>query len=207
MSQTSFRTMLAAALAIGLAGCDSPRAEVAQQGDIDGAVHLCSSCHGITGRSVSPDFPILAAQQADYLENQLHAFRDHSRADPHAHTYMWGMAAHLDDRQIAGLAAYFARQPAVRGTPAGEQAATLAKAIFTGGIEDRSVPACYACHGDKAEGQGAVPRLAGQHPDYLAEQLRLFRSNARANETMHDNALNLTEPEIEALAAYLGSLD
>jgi len=206
MSTTAIPAMLAVALTLGLAACGSGRPETARQADIDGNVHLCSSCHGITGRSVSPNFPVLAGQQAEYLSAQLHAFRDHSRADPHAHTYMWGMAAHLDDTAIDGLAAYFARQPLGPGAPADADKAAVAQPIFTLGIDSRNVPACIACHGDKAEGQGAIPRLAGQHRDYLAEQLRLFRSNSRANETMHENALNLTEPEIDALAEYLAGL-
>lgn len=207
MPKTSFHPLFVAMLALGLAGCESSPPAVAQKTDIDGTVHLCSSCHGVTGHSISPNFPNLAAQQPDYLEAQLRAFRDHSRADPHAHTYMWGMAARLDDARISGLAAYFSGQPAVHGDPADEKTIATAKPIFTDGIEARNIPACNACHGEKAEGQGAVPRLAGQHRDYLADQLRLFRSNARANETMHDNALNLTDPEIEALAGYLSSLD
>jgi len=193
-------------LAFTLAACDTPRHDAVSQRDVDGNVHLCSSCHGITGRGVSPTFPILAGQQADYLEAQLHAFRDHSRADPHAHTYMWGMAAHLDDGAIKGLADYFSRQPAIPGPPVDEPTAAEAKAIFTNGIDARGVPACVGCHGEKAEGQSTIPRLAGQHRGYLADQLRLFRSNDRANETMHENALNLSDREIEALALYLSSL-
>lgn len=197
---------IALVMALTLAGCDPARTGLAQQQDSDGHVHLCSSCHGITGRSVSPNFPILAAQPAEYLEAQLHAFRDHSRADPHAHTYMWGMAAHLDDTAIKSLAEYFSIQPAIPGRPVDDETAAAAKAIFTSGLGDRGVPACSGCHGDKAEGQGVIPRLAGQHRDYLADQLRLFRSNGRANETMHENALNLTDGEIDALAGYLSSL-
>lgn len=203
MSKFAISAVMGAALV--LAACDTAHTP-AQSREIDGNVHLCSSCHGITGRSVSPDFPILAAQPADYLEAQLHAFRDHSRADPHAHTYMWGMAAHLDDAAIKGLADYFARQPAVAGRPANAEQAATAKAIFTGGIAERNVPACNGCHGESAEGQGVFPRLAGQHREYLATQLRLFRSNSRANETMHQNALSLTDGEIDALADYFSSL-
>jgi cytochrome c553 len=196
-----------AALAIAalLAGCKGTDPAMADH-QVAGTIHLCSSCHGITGRSVSPEFPIIAAQPAQYLEAQLHAFRDHSRADPHAHTYMWGMAAHLDDATISGVAKYFAEQPAAAGRPASPDAIALAGKIVSDGIEDRNVPACAACHGDRAQGQDAIPRLAGQHREYLAEQLRQFRSNGRANETMHQNALNLTDPEISALAAYLSSL-
>src|SRR5579859_1822160 len=159
MSKFSIPAVLAVAMA--LASCDTAHTATAQRQEVDGNVHLCSSCHGITGRSVSPNFPILAAQPAEYLEAQLHAFRDHSRADPHAHTYMWGMASHLDDAAIKNLAEYFARQPAVAGTPADGKMNSAAKAIFTVGIEDRSVPACTGCHGENAEGQGPFPRLAG----------------------------------------------
>ncbi len=202
------RTLAALALTLTLAACHSPpAAEIsAAQPTVAGTVHLCSSCHGITGRSISPTFPNLAGQQQDYLEAQLHAFRDHSRADPHAHTYMWGMAAHLDDQTITGIAAYFAGQPAAAGEPATPALMPLGLKIFNQGIDERSVPACSACHGEHAEGQGAIPRLAGQHIEYLTEQLHHFRSNARANEAMHQNAENLTDPEIEAIADYLHSL-
>ena len=71
---------------------------------VDGTVHVCSSCHGLDGRSISPTFPRLAGQQHDYIVAQLTAFRDHTRADPHAHTYMWGMAAKLTDSTIDGVA-------------------------------------------------------------------------------------------------------
>ncbi len=67
-----------------------------------GTVHVCSSCHGPKGRSISSTFPRLAGQQKDYIEAQLKAFRDHTRADPHAKTYMWGMAARLSDPTIDG---------------------------------------------------------------------------------------------------------
>jgi cytochrome c553 len=132
MSKSTIPAILA--LAFTLAACDTPRHDMASQQDIDGNVHLCSSCHGITGRPVSPNFPILAAQQADYIEAQLHAFRDHSRADPHAHTYMWGMAAHLDDAAIKSLAAYFSSRPAVPGQPVDEASTAEAKVIFTNGV-------------------------------------------------------------------------
>jgi cytochrome c553 len=197
--------MTALAMAALLAGCKSSGPEMAAN-QVDGTIHLCSSCHGITGRSVSPEFPILAAQQADYIAEQLHSFRDHSRADPHAHTYMWGMAARLSDATISGVAKYFSEQAPVAGRPADAVSLAIAAPIFTDGIEARDVPACAACHGDGALGQGSIPRLAGQHADYLAEQLGEFRTNVRSNETMHQNALNLTEPEIRALAIYLASL-
>jgi cytochrome c553 len=61
------------------------------------AEKTCANCHGVSGRSISPTFPNLAAQTAPYLQAQLHAFRDQTRADPDALSYMWGMAAQLSD--------------------------------------------------------------------------------------------------------------
>ena len=206
MLRTSTFVALVTTMSALLASCQGTSSQDRVQQQVEGTVHLCSSCHGMTGRSVSPAFPNLAAQQADYLEAQLLAFRDHSRADPHAHTYMWGMAAHLDDATITGLAQYFSKQAPNPGRAANPQSMAVAESIFTSGIDSREVPACAGCHGEHAEGQGAIPRLAGQHAQYLADQLHHFRTNARANETMHQNALNLTEEEISALADYFNSL-
>jgi cytochrome c553 len=176
------------------------------QQQIDGTVHVCTSCHGFGGRSISPTFPNLAGQQHDYIVAQLQAFRDHTRADPHAHTYMWGMAAHLSDAMIEGLAKYFSSQPPAAATPGDPALIAAGKKIFTDGISDRGVPACMSCHGDKAQGAGTIPRLADQHPGYIEEQLTNFASMARANEIMHMTSKDLKPEEIRALAAYVGSL-
>jgi cytochrome c553 len=173
---------------------------------VEGTVHVCSSCHGLGGRSISPTFPRLAGQQHDYIVAQLTAFRDHTRADPHAHTYMWGMAAKLTDATIDGLATYYSSQPPVSGTPGDPALVAAGKKIFDEGITNRDVPACQGCHGEKGDGNGAIPRLAGQHPGYIEEQLANFISQARTNEIMHENSKNLTPDEIHQLAAYVGSL-
>ena len=85
---------------------------------VAGTLHICSSCHGPDGRSISPTFPRLAGQQKDYIVAQLQAFRDKTRADPHAQTYMWGMAARLSDPTIDGIAAFYASQTPIAGEPA-----------------------------------------------------------------------------------------
>lgn len=166
--------------------------------------HVCSSCHGPAGRSVNPTFPNLAGQQKDYIVAQLTAFRDHTRADPHAHTYMWGMAAHLSDATIAGLAAFYSAQTPAPGSSADADAAA-GRTIFAAGIPAQSVPPCMSCHGDKAQGAGSIPRLAGQHRSYLEGQLDAFASNARANAIMHATSQNLTAQQIKQVAAYLAS--
>src|SRR6202051_2536711 len=87
----------------------------AQKAALHKTIETCGTCHGVNGRSVSPTFPNLAAQQAPYIELQLKAFKDQSRADPDAQAYMWGMASQLSDATISGLAKYFSQQPAAEG--------------------------------------------------------------------------------------------
>ena len=183
----------------------APPAAPASQQQVDGALHVCSSCHGFGGRSISPTFPRLAGQQKDYLVAQLQAFRDKTRADPHAQTYMWGMAKHLSDPVIEAIAAYYSAQPPVAGTPVTSPQIAAGAKIFSGGIPSQNVPACMGCHGAKAAGVGPIPRLAGQHPAYLALQLQAFASKARANEIMHENSKNLTPEQINEVAAFLAT--
>jgi cytochrome c553 len=198
---------LPAALALiavitAMTGCAG---EADKNDKVAGTIHVCSSCHGFDGKSVSPTFPRLAGQQKVYLVTQLKAFRDHTRADPHAHTYMWGMAAGLDDQTIEGVAAYYSSRTPVAGEPHDAADMAAGRIIFEQGNEVTGVPACAGCHGDHAQGMDAFPRLAGQHASYLAGQLQAFASNARANEMMHENSKNLTPAEIREVTAYLAS--
>jgi cytochrome c553 len=171
----------------------------------DLVTRVCSTCHGSRGISTSPMFPHLAGQQAVYLETQLKAFRDRSRADPHAQAFMWGMAAQLTDVRITEIAAYYASQQPASGKPAGREETAAGKKIFEEGIPPQQVPPCQSCHGDKAAGNGPFPRLAGQHRPYLERQLGAFISNARANEIMHENSKNLTALQISQIAAFLSA--
>jgi cytochrome c553 len=191
-------------LLIVVSGCaGAGKATVTQT--VDGTRQVCSSCHGTDGRGVAPTFPRLAGQQADYIVAQLKAFRDKTRADPHAHTYMWGMAAKLTDETIDGLAASYAAMPPAPGTPGDPALMTEGAKIYAEGIPARDVPACVNCHGEKAEGGGVIPRLAGQQRGYIERQLAAFATNARANEIMHDNSKSLTEPEIAEVAAFVAA--
>ncbi len=165
----------------------------------------CSTCHGAHGISVAPTFPNLAGQQAAYLEAQLKAFRDRSRADPHAQAFMWGMAAQLTDRTIADIAAYFAAQPPAPGKPADPAEVAAGKKIYEEGIAAQQVPACQTCHMKNAEGNAVFPRLAGQHRSYLEKQLEVFATGLRANPIMHENARNLSALQISQVAAFLSS--
>lgn len=62
---------------------------------------------------------------------------------------------------------------------------------------------CAACHG--ADGNSMNPEwpsLAGQHASYIITQLEYFRSGFRQNVLMSSQAANLSDDDIEDLAAY-----
>ncbi len=166
----------------------------------------CSKCHGYNGISISPLFPVLAAQKPLYIESQLRLFRLRARSDPHAQGFMWGIAQRLDDQQIEALAKYFSTQPPAQGKPPRDPAlAAKGKAIYENGVPEREILGCIGCHGPNAAGINQFPRLAGQHRDYLAIQVRQFHSQLRQNEIMHRFVENITEDEIAAVTEYLAS--
>jgi cytochrome c553 len=178
----------------------------AQKVALQKTIETCSACHGLNGRSVSPTFPNLAAQTAPYIELQLHAFKDQTRADPDAQAYMWGMASQLDDASISGLAAYFSKQSAAEGKSGNATLTAQGKQIFVEGVPGRQIPACASCHGAQAQGNGPFPRLAGQHAPYLLKQLLVIQSVLRTAPVMHGVIKDLTRDQMQAVVAYLESV-
>ena len=167
------------------------------------AITVCGSCHGPEGNNTQPKFPRLAGQNSNYLAAQLKAFRSQARGDPDAISYMWGMAAEVDDDTIAALAAYYAAQkpePSLGGDAA---AIARGREIYQNGIAAEGVPACSSCHGADAHGTQEYPRLAGQHAQYVLKQLGSFQSNMRKVAIMHGVAQNLRLAEMESVAAFL----
>lgn len=152
----------------------------------------CQGCHGAEGVSKNAMWPNLADQTAVYIEAQLNKFKSGGREN----TTMQPIASALSDADIKNLAAYFAGLPS---KSAGGDA-SLAKA------GQGHATQCMGCHGEKLQGQGQFPKLAGQHPAYLTKQLSDFKSGTRKSGTMNAVAQNLSDDEIKAIAAYLGTL-
>jgi cytochrome c553 len=209
MKSHLYTTLLSAAFLVsGIASADE---QVAAKSDsippaLKATIDSCSTCHGPNGRSVAPTFPNLAAQRAPYLELQLHAFKNETRADPDAQAYMWGMAAPLSDAMISDLAAYYAKQPVAAGRAAATPVLLAqGKQIFEGGVPAKQIPACATCHGLHAEGMASFPRLAGQHAPYLYKQLLVIQSVLRTAPVMHGVIKDLTKDQMQAVVAYLES--
>jgi cytochrome c553 len=170
------------------------------------ANEVCASCHGPYGRSTAPTFPRLAGQTTAYLETQLKAFRDQTRADPDAIAYMWGMASQLNDDTISALADYFAQQRPAAGSQANSAAIAAGKQIFEKGVPALQIAACEVCHGKGAVGVGAIPRLAGQHAPYLFKQMLVIQNVLRTAPVMHGVVKDLSREQMQSVAAYLESL-
>jgi len=184
-------------------------ADMAQSGEdaaLKSTVQTCGTCHGITGRSVSPTFPNLAAQTAPYIEAQLKAFKEQTRADPDAQAYMWGMASQLSDPMVAALAGYFAKQPAADGKPGDAALIARGKRVFEEGVPARQIPPCATCHGKNAEGNVTFPRLAGQHAPYLLKQLLVIQNALRSAPVMHGIVQELNRDQMQAVVVYLESI-
>jgi cytochrome c553 len=178
----------------------------AQKAALHKTVETCGTCHGVNGRSVSPTFPNLAAQQEPYLELQLKSFKDQSRADPDAQAYMWGMASQLSDATISALARYFAAQSAAPGRGGNSALIAQGKHLFEEGVPARQIPPCASCHGAHGEGLAFFPRLAGQHAPYLLKQLLVIQSVLRTAPVMHGVIKDLTKDQMLAVVAYLESI-
>jgi cytochrome c553 len=70
--------------------------------------------------------------------------------------------------------------------------------------KDKSV-VCAGCHGDKGQGMGPNPALAGKPEADLVKALKDFKSG-RINSVMHGLATSLSDQDMEDLAAYYASL-
>ena len=68
---------------------------------------------------------------------------------------------------------------------------------------------CTGCHAipgyTNAYPTYHVPRLGGQHADYVVAALKAYQAGERQHPTMHANAFSLDEQDMQDIAAYLAS--
>ncbi|MBN8507890.1 MAG: cytochrome c4 [Burkholderiales bacterium] len=177
---------------------DDPRAVEIVQGK-------CFICHGADGESSSPAFPRLAGQHARYIERQLGDYKSGKRKS----SAMQPMVEDLSGADFKLLGAYFeARKPQVHKVEDTELA-QVGRFVYQRGDPYSGVAACASCHGPNGAGTETLPRLAGQHAQYVENQLKAFGQRERTNDNavMHAVAAKLTELERKAVAAYLSGLN
>jgi len=67
--------------------------------------------------------------------------------------------------------------------------------------------ACYGCHGTEGVSQNPkYPNLAGQSEEYLVKQLNAFRNGDRKDAIMTPMAGNMTDTDVENVAAFFAGL-
>lgn len=158
----------------------------------------CQACHGPNGNSTIPLFPILAGQTARYLYLQLRDFQEGRRHDPQ----MDPIVARLSREDMFDLAAFFAAQkPSPTAfKPDPEKVAR--------GEKKAAETLCTMCHLGGFMGQNEIPRVAGQHYEYIVKQMRDFKAGTRTNDAgnMMSVSKTLSEGDIDDLGHYLAGL-
>ena len=179
---------LAAAAAPAHAGLEEGRVKA----------QVCVACHGAGGNSQLPTIPSLAGQPRQFIVTALFMFREGRRVSEQ----MAPFVDKLSNADLNDLAQYFSAQKLTPPTRTSN-----ADAVAKGrAVTEKNN--CVACHTATLVGQQHIPRLAGQHKDYLLAQLKGFKAATRADYdgTMTSAAQGLTAEELEPLADYLSTL-
>lgn len=178
----------------------------------------CGGCHGDDGNSYPGmgKFPKLANLGEKYLTKQISDIKAGKRTV----TAMTGMLNSLSEQDIADIAAYYDSQTRqVSGSEENTKALQLGERTYRAGNLETGVPACTGCHSPAGSGNppAGYPALGGQQAEYIATQLRAFRTAAhdpddatgRSNDepnVMRGVAAHMSEQEINAVANYIAGL-
>lgn len=159
---------------------------------------FCANCHGEGGNSAKPEIPNLAGQNPAYLLEQLRQFAEGQRRNE----FMEGMIKALDSEEKVGLVLYFSRQVvATRPSHADPTLLARGKEIYTKN--------CFRCHAVDGRGNEKFARIAGQQLTYLTATLKRYRTGtgARTNPLMAANTKLLSDNDIDAVVAYVASME
>lgn len=179
------------------------KAELARAEEI--VAGRCFLCHGIDGESASPVFPRLAGQHSEYIAKQLADFKAGKRKSD----TMKPQAEELTADEMNALGAYFQSKKAGSRPVKDPELLAVGKFVFNRGNQFSGLPSCASCHGPRGLGTPQLPRLAGQHPRYIEDQLKQFNKRERSNDNavMHTVASKLSELETHAVAEYIATME
>ena len=173
---------------------------------------MCVGCHGIIGYQASfPEIhkvPKIAGQSATYITAALNAYKGGDRKHP----TMRAIADSLTEQDIADLSAYYAQLGVQEGDAPPATAAKAASDTVQALIARDKDNNCTKCHGANfnTPNDGTVPKLAGQHADYLLVALKSYKTQhpmtGRSNAIMAGQAKNFSPVEMKQLAGYISSL-
>lgn len=151
---------------------------------------MCRTCHGLDGYARVPIAPHIGGEPADYLAEQLRAFKTGTRA----HEMMTVVAASLSEQQIVDVSTWYAAHQVTATLPAGVSA-------------DDAPALCVGCHGaDGISLYEDAPNLAAETNIYIDTQLKAYRRGQRTHAIMSDIAADLTDAEIREVANWYAAI-
>lgn len=161
-------------------------------------VEVCARCHGQDGKPIDKTLPVIWGQRFGYIYIQL---RDFKRGD-RKNKIMQPIASSLEKDDMLAIAEYFSKKPwPDLGQPRSP------KDVAERALSAEHSVGCTGCHLDRFQGDGTVPRLAGQSREYLTKTIADFRTRARGNNPGMSDLMLATPPDdLAALAEYLAGL-
>jgi len=158
----------------------------------------CVTCHGADANTpISPTYPKLAGQSAEYLLAQMKDFHQSKRTNGMS-ALMKPMMDLCSEEEKKTLAKWISgvKKPAVTLSDAHE-----GKSLF-------KAKGCFTCHGENADKPIAPisPRLAGQNAEYLLSQMKAIKDGTRSNgqtAAMKPFVLTLSEKDMKTIAEWL----
>jgi cytochrome c553 len=165
---------------------------------VEEKTQVCAGCHGENGKPADKTIPAIWGQQAGYIYIQL---RDFKRGDRKSEI-MQPIVASLERDDMLAIAEYFSKKPwPDLGQPRAPKEVAERAQSANGSV------GCTGCHLERYQGDGTVPRLAGQSRDYLTKTIADFRSRARNNNPGMSDLMRATSPDdLAALTEYLAGL-
>jgi len=166
------------------------------------AYRVCHGCHKMGALGTDDGiYPRLAGQLDTVLIKQLVDVRTGRRDN--STMYPFASEHGITTQDIADLGAYLAALTAPPNNGKGD-----GSALPRG--ENLYNKDCSKCHGKNGEGNGKkfYPRVAGQHFEYLARQVREIQSGKRrnANSKMVEVVKGYTEKDVLAVADHMSRL-
>lgn len=173
----------------------------------------CAFCHGPQGQGDLDRrggvYPRLAGQPAGYLYAQMAQFVSGERTGIPPVVLMRRLLERLSPDYLRRIAEFYQNSAPAYPPPLAASTAELeqGRALVEHGLPAQHVPACTTCHGENLDGRApATPALAGQNDRYLTVQFMHWTLGQRHDALHARIAHALSQPQLQAVSAYLSSL-
>jgi cytochrome c553 len=160
------------------------------------AQKYCAICHGMDGKSAADNIPNLAAQIENYLLKAVQSYDHGKRVDSSGNVMK--VAEGLSPNHLRNAIGYYASLP-----PVVKQQSKVKPEYSYYKLGKALSKPCSVCHGmDGNTTVAGVPRLAGQHPEYIIKAIKSYRDGTRTIPSMHAKITGLSQADMENIAIY-----